>query len=627
MTAHAHAQAAPTAAPAANKAGSLQRANNHGTGADPADLYGVIAAGKMLGAGSGLVVGSSDDAFEKEADRVADRVMAKRDAGQHAPPGSSAERQRQTGQMGEDEIRMKAAAGLHRPTDASSAPAPAAASFGGRPLDSTTRAGFEPYFRRDLSHVRLHDDATAQSISHAIEARAFTHGNDIYFAAGQLKPHSHDGRKLLAHEIAHTLQPGATNVLRRAPEPEPATPAMIIASDVTMIILENPTGARHNVRYVNQENGQFTFFRPVYSRDSVHLALEANFADAGDVQGPLTVRFGAEGEFERSDGGGSDPDLTLRVLAEPDKETEARVFVSAPNVQGEMEVVFPIGVLPLDIDPVKDARQRKRGERRTLRQSQRVERQKLRTERRAGDESRDFKSERSALRKEQRAERNAFRAGRRKALGEAREERGAELAAARSEHGKYACSASQRDLVETAMREAIGRLESALSHIKPGEALDDYRIAALKRCFNIDPATANPAELSRLQIKALDVLNIARNSMLLSSSGSVRCGAPPGECKPRAGAFVQDNVRGNTVTLCQIWLDDNMKFAATELEPGHERAYALIHEFCHLAGVTDQSSESYLHEGGWSSLDAAEAETMADAFAAFAWLMSSPGLE
>ena len=50
-------------------------------------------------------------------------------------------------------------------------------------------------------------------------------------------------------------------------------------------------------------------------------------------------------------------------------------------------------------------------------------------------------------------------------------------------------------------------------------------------------------------------------------------------------AFVQDNVRGNPVTVCQVWLDDNMTFEATRNEPGNERAYALIHEFIHLAGV------------------------------------------
>lgn len=512
----------------------------------------------------------------------------------------------------------------------------AAAGQGGRRLDTATRAAFEPRFGRSLSHVCLHDGAAARILSRELGARAFAHGNDIYFAAGQLDQHSLDGRRLLAHEITHTLQQERAGVLRRAPAAEggsetetasegEAAPA-IAAKDVTMIVLENPTGARHNVHYVNMQDGVFAFYRPIYPRDSIHIVLECNFADVGEVEGPVAVRFAGRGQFEQSDSVGTGPEVTLRVLAEPEGETEARLFLSAPNVAGEMELVVTIGVLPLDIDPVKDVRLRKRRERLALRQEQRAERRKLRQERREGDADRDFGAEAADLRREQRRERTAFRAGRREALGAARIEREKGIAAARAVHGKHACSKSQRQNVDEALREAIGRLESALAHINPGQTPDKYRMDALAKCFNIDPASTGSAELARLQTRAVDILNIARNSMLVSDPGTVRCGAPPDDCRSQVAAFVEDNVRGNPVTVCQIWLDDNLSFEATKLEPGHERSYALIHEFCHLAGVTDRSAETYLHEGGWSSLPSAEAETMADAFAAFAWYMSSPGL-
>jgi hypothetical protein len=486
---------------------------------------------------------------------------------------------------------------------------------------------FEPRFGRSLSYVRLHDGPDAQALSRRIAARAVTHGADILFAPGQLNEVSTEGRRLLAHEITHTVQQGATTTLRRAPAPESDAPDLVQPHEVTMIVLENPTGARTNITYVNNEDGLFTFYRPIYPRDSIFIELESNFSDIEHVVGPIAVRFETEGQFERSDPGGPDPQLTLRVLAAPEEETEARLYLSAPNVAGEMEMVFNIGIVPLDIDPVQDLRLRKRAERRSLRRAQRDARRALRAERRADDDDRDLRAEMRALRRQQRTERQTFRKGRRQALSEAREERADEIEAARAAHGKHACTRSQRSNVSEAMGSAISRLDSALSHIRPSEPPDKYRMEKLEECFKIDPATASPAELTRIQTRAVDILNIARTSMLLSDPALVRCGAEPGECRPGAAAFVTDRVRGNPVTICQIWLDDNMIVEATKLEPGTERIYTLIHEFCHLAGVTDQSDEVYLHEKAWASLDSATAQTMAEAYAAFAWYMSSPGLE
>jgi Domain of unknown function (DUF4157) len=643
--ARAHAEPAALTAKVLSSAIHLQRACDCGGSAGPSGKCAKCEAEEKLGIRTKLTVNAPGDAYEQEADRVADEVVARRHTGAIMSLGQGRGRARDDAfEAGADRDR----AGRVLPTKAASASGRrtvdilgrrlAVAGQGGRALDTATRAAFEPRFGRSLSQVRLHENAAARMLSRDLGARAFTHGNDIYFAAGQLDQRSLAGRRLLAHEITHTLQQGGAGVLRRAPAPETgagpgtdpgskdeATPT-IAATDVTMIVLENPTGARHNVHYVNMQDGVFAFYRPIFPHDSIHIVLECNFADEGEVEGPVAVRLADGDQFEQSDGGGAEPEITLRVLAEPDTETEARLFLSAPNVAREMEVVFTIGVLPLDIDPVKDTRLRKRLERRTLRQEQRAERRSLRQERRVGDAERDFGAETAGLRREQRRERRAFRQGRREALGAARIKREKGIAAARSAHGKYACSKSQRQNVDVALREAIGRLESALAHIHPGQAPDKYRMDALAKCFNIDPASTAPAELTRLQTRAVDILNIARNSMLVSHPGTVRCGAPPDDCKLQVAAFVEDNVRGNPVTVCQIWLDDNLSFEATKLEPGHERAYALIHEFCHLAGVTDRSAETYLHEGDWPSLPSAEAETMADAFAAFAWYMSSPGL-
>jgi Domain of unknown function (DUF4157) len=77
----------------------------------------------------------------------------------------------------------------------------------GRALDQTARRYFEPRFGTALDGVRVHTDGTAAELADGLDARAFTVQQDIYFAAGQYDPHSTNGRRLLAHELTHTLQP------------------------------------------------------------------------------------------------------------------------------------------------------------------------------------------------------------------------------------------------------------------------------------------------------------------------------------------------------------------------------------------------------------------------------------
>lgn len=76
----------------------------------------------------------------------------------------------------------------------------------GQPLSKSSRAFFEPRFGSNLSRVRIHADSQSARLARAMQARAFTLGNDIGFNAGQYAPESFEGRRLLAHELVHTLQ-------------------------------------------------------------------------------------------------------------------------------------------------------------------------------------------------------------------------------------------------------------------------------------------------------------------------------------------------------------------------------------------------------------------------------------
>lgn len=96
--------------------------------------------------------------------------------------------------------------------------APAERLFHGRghPLEAGTRSFMEPRFGLDLSGVRLHTDGATASVAGVLGARAFTLGRDIGFGAGAYRPGTNAGRRLIAHELAHTLQSG-TGVIRRSP--------------------------------------------------------------------------------------------------------------------------------------------------------------------------------------------------------------------------------------------------------------------------------------------------------------------------------------------------------------------------------------------------------------------------
>lgn len=87
------------------------------------------------------------------------------------------------------------------------------------------RRHFESRFGVDFSTVQLHHDDGAADLAARLNARAFTVGNDIFLGADNYRPHSHDGRRLIAHELTHVVQqrrqPGRDIVRREPAAPSP----------------------------------------------------------------------------------------------------------------------------------------------------------------------------------------------------------------------------------------------------------------------------------------------------------------------------------------------------------------------------------------------------------------------
>ncbi|MGP4047392.1 eCIS core domain-containing protein [Streptomyces sp. 2A115] len=88
-------------------------------------------------------------------------------------------------------------------------------SGAGQPLDTGVRRELEEQLGHDLGRVRLHTGRDAGQLTELLGADAVAVGQDIFFREGAYRPGTADGRRLLAHELLHTVQnPDGLGALR-----------------------------------------------------------------------------------------------------------------------------------------------------------------------------------------------------------------------------------------------------------------------------------------------------------------------------------------------------------------------------------------------------------------------------
>lgn len=144
---------------------------------------------KMQGIQTKLAIGEPDDAYEREADRIADQVLAMpaRPAVRVAP------------------LRIqrfaRQSAGEAVPTSVDQILAGS-----GRPLEPALSRDMEQRFGYDFSRVRIHTGANAERSAREVDAHAYTVGRDIVFGTGRFAPETREGQRLLAHELTHVVQ-------------------------------------------------------------------------------------------------------------------------------------------------------------------------------------------------------------------------------------------------------------------------------------------------------------------------------------------------------------------------------------------------------------------------------------
>lgn len=146
-----------------------------------------------------LRVNRPGDAFEKEADRVAEAVVSGRRDG--IASSSSPVQVQRAGSESQAASRQ---------TDGLGAPALVNDVLGqpGQPLDLNTQTFMGNRFGHDFSRIRIHSDSRAAVSAKAVNALAYTVGSNIVFGERQFAPETSRGKRLLAHELTHVLQQG-----------------------------------------------------------------------------------------------------------------------------------------------------------------------------------------------------------------------------------------------------------------------------------------------------------------------------------------------------------------------------------------------------------------------------------
>ncbi len=161
-----------------------------------------------------LEINTPGDKYEQEADAMADRVIRMADNGAASSSVSSLigpSVQRKCAECEEEEEKKPLMRKAENGGYGMQAPSSLVSSLnstkgGGSPLPPGTRNFMESAFSADFSRVRVHTGGEASEMSSGINAKAFTHGSDIYFKGGEFSPGGTEGTRLLAHELTHVVQ-------------------------------------------------------------------------------------------------------------------------------------------------------------------------------------------------------------------------------------------------------------------------------------------------------------------------------------------------------------------------------------------------------------------------------------
>ena len=156
-----------------------------------------------------LAISKPDDKCEQEADRVADQVMSSN------PPQLSGGKSAAgySGQTNPVQPLVQTKSVGTEGSELADVPpiVSEVLSSPGQPMGQEVRAFIEPRLGHDFSKIRVHTDDKAAESARAVNSLAYTSGSHLVFGADQYAPATAAGKRLLAHELTHSIQQGFGN--------------------------------------------------------------------------------------------------------------------------------------------------------------------------------------------------------------------------------------------------------------------------------------------------------------------------------------------------------------------------------------------------------------------------------
>lgn len=164
-----------------------------------------------------LKVTPAHDTYEREADRIADKVISSSAASNSSStsdqhPGATIASSLQPSKTIATPIPISrksggsSSSGVDISGSSASRVSDVLSSSLGTPLKDSLKEKVEKEFGYDFSMVRIHDDGRAAKSAQSVNALAYTVGNHVVFNEGQYHPETREGKRLLAHELTHVIQ-------------------------------------------------------------------------------------------------------------------------------------------------------------------------------------------------------------------------------------------------------------------------------------------------------------------------------------------------------------------------------------------------------------------------------------
>jgi hypothetical protein len=248
-----------------------------------------------------VAMGQIADPLEQQADRVVDHVMR--------PPSGARGGTRQPAST--FEAKPESA----QPMGEASGIVGSVVRSPGQPLARDTRRFFEERFGQDFSSVQIHSDAAAAASAERVQAIAYTVGSHVVFGAGRYAPHDNGGKRLLAHELTHTIQQGATGrnpaisppILQRQPKTPGQTPTNAPSSLVQKFLRGEATDAEKATLRQQLVSGQLS----AADVDALKNSLEDQFRNALRKTLPALGGGASAGSTAPAQAGGGQISVTL----------------------------------------------------------------------------------------------------------------------------------------------------------------------------------------------------------------------------------------------------------------------------------------------------------------------------